>query len=172
MMLCVLNTHQEGIKSCSIDLTYLTAGKQRFFRWQTPLFTLFTIVSLCLSKFTLSKKCMITFQDYFVALPKHLQSWQKCLHLTYIFYQVNAHHFFQLQASHKLLWNLAQRIKFKGRPVGQLRYLTMTMTLEKSLIAIATACWRLAKTTSLLRSGQVLKNCLTVELDHCGCAGH
>ena len=41
-------------KLLSTDLTYLTAGKQRFFRWQTPLFTLFTIVSLCLSKFTLT----------------------------------------------------------------------------------------------------------------------
>ena len=98
-------------KLLSTDLTYLTAGKQRFFRWQTPLFTLFTIVSLCLSKFTLNQKMHVYHLGLF-----------HCTECTSLF---------QLLASRKPLLNMAQGIKFKGRPVGQLKYLTMTMAFSK-----------------------------------------
>ena len=151
MMPCVLNGHQEGIKSCSIDLTYLTAGKQRFLRWQTPLFTLFTIVSLCLSKFTLNQKMHVYHLGLF-----------HCTECTSLF---------QLLASRKPLLNTAQGIKFKGRPVGQLRYLTMTMAFSKKSHLIRDSLLEVSIKSQLRPSPQKLSHNLKVEVDHRGC-GH
>ena len=152
MMPCVLNGHQEGIKSCSIDLTYLTAGKQRFLRWQTPLFTLFTIVSLCLSKFTLNQKMHVYHLGLF-----------HCTECTSLF---------QLLASRKPLLNMAQGIKFKGRPVGQLKYLTMTMAFSKKVSSHSRQLAGGQHRKSQLRpSPQKLSHNLKVEEDHRGC-GH